>query len=147
MASLLQLCCLRHTFLPQAGSVPCLRLSLEDGLWHWPAPTCRGIQHNISFIFTVSCNDFSGPPCRESPAKNLASVALLHHRGRFYNPAKFYCPLGWSLPPTHPHICSSCCVFLGAESGLGLFFPQVGSIAGWGLTLSTPCFILNQAYL
>lgn len=37
-------------------------------------------------LITASNTSFSGPPCRDSPASSLPSVAFLSCRGRFQNP-------------------------------------------------------------
>lgn len=44
------------------------------------------LQHNSGFTFTDSCDGLSGSQCRDSPATDMAWVALLNFRGRVHNP-------------------------------------------------------------
>lgn len=43
------------------------------------------LQHNSDFTFTDSCDGLSGSQCRDSPATDLAWVALLNFRGSVHN--------------------------------------------------------------
>lgn len=146
----LLLCWLQHTPCSWAGSTYSLCTTLLGRCPKTLVPlTSWGLQHNPGFVVTASCNSLSGPPCWDSPAESLTSVALFSHGGRFHNhfscvsswlesknhvdnTAKFYCPVGIEPSPLlELHLEKLSFVFSSRK-----FLRHL--LAGWGLTLSAP---------
>lgn len=111
--------------------------------------TSWGLKCNKSFTSTAPHNGLSGPPCFLP-----GSTVCGNSAGRLHNPLSSVsfmtvnsatwtrralptlASLGWTLPP-RGHLCRACACYsvLGTENSLGLFFPQVLSLAGCRLAL------------